>query len=78
MTINAEEFAKLTEGERHLVQWQGRWSGGFVAALFEAIAKADDGNRGRLWFAFPEHVKAFNSYSKEPDWWPNLQERITQ
>lgn len=52
-TIAAQALWMFGEG--------GMKPGGFVQALFDAIAKADPGNQARLAVAFPIHVEAWRT-----------------
>lgn len=66
---------KFTPGETFILHWQFRMLGGFKTKLAEAIAKADEGNLARLRLGFPDEVDAFKSFSREPGWWEQLQEK---
>ena len=65
-------LAKLTKGERFIIDWQYGISGGFYTALAEAIARADDVNLSKLRKGFPDEVDAFLSYSRVDGWWERV------
>jgi hypothetical protein len=69
------DFDKLDETERAVVEWQYRLCGGFKSALWDAIARADEGNLARLRLGFPHEVDGFLKFSRLPGWWPEVQER---
>jgi hypothetical protein len=48
-----------TPGEKAVVKWQFRLFGAFFAALFAAMARADEKNLRKLALAFPEEVAGF-------------------
>lgn len=52
----------FTNGEKEYVKLQFGMSDGFYAALWEAIAHADDENLARLEKGFPEEVAAFRTF----------------
>ena len=74
MRLNVEG---LSPQELAVVSWQFRLCGGFKAALWEAIARADEGNLARLEYAFPIEVEGFRLYAYEPGWWKNVRNRVT-
>ena len=76
MAIDQEVWSQLSDGERHLVEWQYNFSGGFNKQLFELIAKADNSNKMRLSMGFPSEVAAFVAYQTEQGWWLGLVKRL--
>jgi hypothetical protein len=78
MRFNEEIYDQLTEGERHLVQWQYDFAGGFTKALWTALTIADRNNLARLALGFPDDVEAYKKFSREAGWWPALQKRLNQ
>lgn len=74
--MNVAEWEKLDVGERFVVEWQYRMAGGFMAALAEAMCRADEKNLIRLGAGFPEEMAAFWKFRTEPHWWPDLQRRL--
>lgn len=74
--MDAKEYAKSTDGERHLVDWQFGFGGDFNNALFQAISLADTGNKYRLGIGFPDEVEAFRRYSQENGYWESLRKRL--
>lgn len=65
----------LNKGERFIVDWQYRLAGDFAAALAEAIVRADIHNLGRLAKGFPDEVDAYLCYTREADWWQEVQKK---
>ena len=63
----------LSEGERHLCEWQFGMTGHFFTALFAAMTHADETNLNRLSLAFPDEVNAFRRYKKEDGFWPRIE-----
>lgn len=66
----------LTDEERAVVEWQYRMCGGFMAALWEAICRADAGNLAKLERAFPLEVNAFRKFAYLPEWYPALERKL--
>jgi len=52
-----------TPGEKAIVKWQFRLLGGFLDALFLAIARANEENLAKLELTFPEEVAGFRAWS---------------
>ncbi len=65
-------LAGLSEEEYAVVTWQYRLCGGFRAALWEAIARADEGNLARLARGFPAEVGGYLRYTRERGWWESV------
>lgn len=63
----------MTEGEKHLCEFEYEMSGSFYTHLFNAIMKADGYNMTRLSLAFPEEVQAVNRFRNEDGYWEKLQ-----
>jgi len=63
----------MTEGEKHLCEFEYGMSGSFYTHLFSAIMKADNYNMTRLSLAFPEEVQAVNCFRNVNGYWDNLQ-----
>lgn len=70
------DLTGLTKGERFIVDWQYRMAGDFKTSLAHAIMLADETNLTKLASGFPDEVGAFLHYSREENWWPNLQKKI--
>ncbi len=66
----------MTDGEQHLCEWKYDMSGGFMTALFELIARADNVNRWKLAQGFPEEVAAFVRYAEVEGYWQKLQREL--
>jgi len=63
----------MTEGEKHLCEFEYGISGSFYTHFFNAIMKADSHNMARLSLAFPEEVQAVNRFRNENGYWEELQ-----
>ena len=63
----------MSEGERHLAEWQFGMASHFFTALFAALTYADNTNQARLSLAFPEEVNAFQRYRKETGYWQRIE-----
>lgn len=72
MNIN---YDNLTYGERQLIDWQYGYLGGFDAALWDLITRADSTNLRHLHRAFPYHVDAYESYTSKPGYWTEVKRR---
>ena len=68
-------FDNLTAPEQAVVEWQYRMCGDFKTALWGAITRADDGNLARLRLGFPIEVDGFLLFSRQPNWWQDVQNR---
>ena len=60
--MNIPGYEKLNEIERAVVDWQYRLCGDFRKALWEAIARADEGNLQRLRLGFPNEVDGYLAF----------------
>ena len=74
--MNLNEYNKLNDGERHLVDWVIEIGGDFYKHLFICLAHADRTNRVRFSMAFPEETQAFMNYSTVSGWWQKLEKRL--
>jgi len=66
----------MTEGERHLCEYEAEMSGSFFTCLFKAMFKADLNNLDRLAKGFPEEVDALHRYRNEDGYWDKLQKEF--
>lgn len=69
-------FKALTASEQAVVEWQYRLAGDFKTALWQAIARADEGNLARLRLGFPDDVAGFLAFSREKGWWERVQQKV--
>jgi len=67
---------QLTAVETAAVKWQYNLYGSFYTSLFNAIMLADELNLERLAKAFPTEVEAYKRYSREENWWVELQDKF--
>ncbi len=59
------ESTELTQGEKdYIFDKQFHHAGHFMTAIWEAIAKADEGNLYRLSKGFPEEVDAYLAWTR--------------
>lgn len=70
------KFDELPPEERAVYEWQYRMCGGFTAALWEAIARADTYNLAKLRRAFPVEVDGFIAFSTIDGWWPAVDAKV--
>ena len=61
--LNNYEPLRLTKGEAFIYNGQINALSGFYQSLYKTISKADNGNRKKLFKAFPDEVAIFNSWS---------------
>lgn len=66
------DITNITPDEEELIQWQYKELGGFKAALWLAIARADTGNLARLAVGFPQEVAAYARFRDEPGYWEDV------
>ena len=57
--------------EKAVVKWQLRLYGDFYTALWQAIARADEGNLARLALGFPNEVEGYKAWA-----WGDLGRRL--
>jgi hypothetical protein len=62
--VHVMESAVFTKGEKSYLAFYLGSCGGFSRALFEAIARADSVNLGRLAVSFPEEVQGFVAWTQ--------------
>lgn len=67
---------ELDEREAAAVEWQYEFCGDFYIGLWRTMASADQGNLLLLSLGFPIYVDSFKLYSRDFDWWPNIQKKI--
>ena len=63
----------ISEGERHLAEFQFGMTGHFFTALFVAMVNADETNLNRLSLAFPDEVNAYRRYRNENGYWQRVE-----
>ena len=54
----------MNNGYDKYLEHQYRWSGDFMNAIFDAIARADEGNLAKLAAGFPEEVDAYKLWTR--------------
>lgn len=59
-------------------EWQFKYPGGFKAALWECIKRADEDSLEKLALAFPDEVMAYIYYTRTPGWWPQTLEKARE
>lgn len=73
--MNTAIFKECTPGEKFIIEWQYGMLGGFKSALMDAISRADEGNLAKLAIGFPDEVFGFRKFSRDENWWPDLQKK---
>ena len=71
-------FPFLEPEEAAVYRWQYRLQGGFLNALWAAIAAADEENLDRLAKGFPIQVQGYRWYTTELGWWDAVETLIEQ
>ena len=74
--MNTKAFEECTLSERFIIEWQYNMLGGFKSALIDAISRADNDNLAKLSVGFPNEVEGFRKFSRDKNWWPDLQKRM--
>lgn len=62
----------MTNGERHLCDFQFGNIGSFYGALMKAFFRADNVNFYKLSQGFPEEAEAVRRYRNEENYWDEL------
>jgi len=57
-----------------IISWQYRW-GDLNERILELLHTLDLDNRARMRLGFPEHVRAYERFSREDGWWSGVQKR---
>lgn len=66
-------YNDLNKQEKIAYEWQMGMMGGFFKTIMDACSIADSTNIAKLEKGFPDHVAAYQKFSRVSGWWQNIE-----